>query len=136
MPTLNYKGNYSKQLVPTAHPIPTEADQFMLGTGILLDNNSHYLVLHAEVKVLNNATQLTESFSVNYNDPFIQQWWERAQDGFGANRITDQNIGPLSKVAEGCLLKATTLYSVESLLPLRRNQTVTSIILQIIMFGV
>ena len=93
MPTLNYKGNYSKQLVPTAHPIPTEADQFMLGIGILLDNNSHYLVLHAEVKVLNNATQLTESFSVNYNDP---------NNGGNGHKMVSEPIGSLTRTLAHC----------------------------------
>lgn len=135
MPTLSYKGNYSKAVTPSPNPIPTEGDLFTLGVGPLLDNNTHYLVLHAEVKITNpNGT--TETITVNYNDPFIQQWWERAQDAFGANRITDQNIGPLSRVVEGCLLKAANTYLVESLVPLRKNQAVNSIILQIIMFGV
>ena len=134
MPTLVYKGNYSKIIAPTPNPIPTDGDLFTLGTGILLDNNSHYLVLHAEVRFLNpNLT--SETLSVNFRDPFIQQWWERAQDGFGVNRITDQDITPLSKIADGCLLKAANAYLVESLVPVRRNQTVTSIILQIVMFG-
>lgn len=135
MPTLNYKGNYSKIVVPTPNPIPTEGDLFTLGVGPLLDNNSHYLVFHAEVR-LTNPNSTTEIISVNYNDPFVQRWWENAQDAFGLNRITDQNIGPLSRVAEGCLLKSANSYLVESLVPLRRNQTVTSIVLQIIMFGV
>jgi len=134
MPTLSYKGNYSKVVTPVPNVNPLLSPTFQLGSGMLLDNLQFYLVNKAHVFVT-NANGTTEEIVVDCQDPFVQRWWETAKDGFGANRITAEQIGPESRVAQGCLLGAGTHYAVESLAPLRDGQTVTQIILRVMMFA-
>lgn len=137
MPTLEPQGTYSKLLgTPFGNPLST----FALGTGIALDNYTHFLPLELRVYVTDSFTTESKWVVLPLDDWFLKEWWKKGSFALCANAHgmmcggcgIDYDKEP---IAQGLLLDTSTTYDINDIVPLKPNESVSSLFMLMRMYG-
>lgn len=141
MPTLSPKELGVKIKINANQNLPLPAS-FSLGIGLPTNTLIHFLPIRVKAKIRKTVGTATEDRNVilEANNPAIREYWANSQSGWTQARYSEvlfDNNGSErtpEPMQQGMLCSYTADYNIDDIVPLRRNEEVMSLQIDVYLF--